>query len=73
VPRSEVAAPAAEVKAGWQQCGPETVGDFSAVAYFFGRDLQAARGVPVGLINSSVGGSPAESWMSRAALEANPE
>ena len=46
---------------------------FSAVAWFFGRDLRRALKVPVGLINSSVGGTPAEAWTSRAALEADPE
>jgi sialate O-acetylesterase len=42
------------------------------VGYYFGRDLQKALGVPVGLIHTSWGGSPAEVWMSRAVLESNP-
>ena len=44
---------------------------FSAVAYYFGRDLQKALGVPVGLIHSSVGGTAAERWTSKEALEAH--
>jgi len=48
----------------WQVCSPETVGGFSATAYFFGREIHKALGVPVGLINSSVGGTPVEAWMS---------
>ncbi|MCG6188518.1 sialate O-acetylesterase [Maribellus maritimus] len=47
----------------WKACSPETMKDFSAVAYFFGRQLQKEMGVPVGLINSSWGGTPAEAWM----------
>jgi sialate O-acetylesterase len=49
------------------------VPDFSAVAYFFGRDLQSKLGVPVGMIHTSYGGTPAEAWTSRAALEANAD
>jgi sialate O-acetylesterase len=54
-------------------CSPETVGGFSATAFFFGRDIHRALGVPVGLINSSVGGTPIESWISRRAQEQTPE
>jgi sialate O-acetylesterase len=56
----------------WQVCTPETVPMFSAVLYFFGRDLHKALNRPVGLIHTSWGGTPAESWTSRGALEANP-
>ena len=48
----------------WKICSPETVGDFSATLYFFGREIQASLGTPVGLINSSVGGTRIESWIS---------
>src|SRR5581483_1497273 len=58
---------------GWQESGPDSVKDFSAVAYFFGRDLQKALDVPVGMINTSWGGTVAEAWTSREALEANPD
>jgi sialate O-acetylesterase len=56
----------------WQVCSPETVPEVSTVGYFFGRDLHKTLNVPVGLIDSSVGGTPAESWTPRPALEADP-
>jgi sialate O-acetylesterase len=56
----------------WLECGPTTVPNFTAVGYFFGRDLQKARNVPVGLIQSAWGGTPAEAWTSKAVLESNP-
>lgn len=56
----------------WVVCTPETVPDFSAVAYFFGRELHKTLNVPVGMINTSWGGTPAESWTTRETLEANP-
>jgi len=46
----------------WQICSPKTVGMFSAAAYFFGRELHRELGVPIGLIHSSWGGTPAEAW-----------
>jgi sialate O-acetylesterase len=52
-----------DIKLAWKHCTPREAGNFSAVGYYFGRDLQKARGVPVGLIQSSWGGSPIESWM----------
>ncbi len=73
VPRAEVDAPLTDVKAGWKECSPETAAEFSAVGYYFGRDLQKARNMPVGLINNAVGGSPAESWTSAVALNADAE
>jgi sialate O-acetylesterase len=57
----------------WVVCDPATVGRFSATAYFFGRELHKALGVPVGLINSSVGGTPIESWISPEAQQRSPE
>jgi sialate O-acetylesterase len=72
-PRLEVDAPVTDVAAGWKECSPETVAGFSAVGYYFGRDLHKARNVPIGLINNAVGGSPAESWMSSGALKADAD
>ncbi len=46
----------------WEICSPDTVDRFSATAYFFGREIHKALQVPVGLINSSVGGTPIEAW-----------
>ncbi len=48
----------------WTVCSPETAAKFSAVAYFFGRDLQNKEHVPIGLIDSSWGGTPGASWIS---------
>lgn len=48
----------------WKICDPESAKTFSAVAYFFGRDLSAAENVPIGLIDASWGGTPAHSWIS---------
>jgi sialate O-acetylesterase len=73
VPRVRSEVPLDDVKASWQECNPQTVPDFSAVAYFFGRDLQQALKVPVGLIHTSWGGSPAEAWTTHATLQANPD
>ncbi len=63
---SDGAAPMAQAegKGAWVVCSPETVGGFSATAYFFGREIHQKLGVPVGLINSSVGGTPVEAWTS---------
>jgi sialate O-acetylesterase len=57
----------------WKECDSSTIPNFSAVAYFFGRDLQKDLNVPVGLIHTSWGGTVAEAWASRPTLEANPE
>jgi sialate O-acetylesterase len=66
-------APAATVATtGWQAATPQTVGAFSAVAYFFARDLHQKIGVPIGIVDVSWGGTPIESWMSPAALASSP-
>ena len=72
VPKLRADAPVDDVKASWKECNADAVRNFSAVAYYFGRDLQKARGVPVGLIHTSWGGSPAEVWISKDVLESNP-
>lgn len=56
----------------WYECSPETVPDFSAVAYHFGAHLRSKRNVPVGLIHTSWGGTPAQAWTSKEALDAEP-
>jgi sialate O-acetylesterase len=53
----------------WIACTPETMREFSAIAYFFGKRLQEVLDVPIGLINSSWGGTPAEAWMPAEAFE----
>ena len=62
-----------DCQGSWEVCTPESVGKCSATAYFFGRELHRALGVPVGLINSSVGGTPIESWISPEAQRKSPE
>jgi len=73
VPKVRALAPMDDVNSRWQKYGPDTVPGFSAVAYYFGRALQRDRGVPVGLIHTSWGGSPAEVWMSYDVLANDPE
>jgi len=73
VPRNAADVPQTDAPGTWQESTPETATKFSAVAWFFGRELRRALKVPVGLINSSVGGTPAEAWTSRPVLEADPE
>ena len=58
--------------AKWEVCDTTSVKGFSAVAYFFARDLYKKLKVPIGLLFSAVGGTPAENWTTRASLEANP-
>lgn len=57
----------------WVSCTPETVINFSAVGYFFGKEIQASQKVPVGLIASDWGGTPAEAWTTREGLSKHPE
>jgi sialate O-acetylesterase len=71
VPHLKANAPTNDVKAAWQECNSTTVLGFTAVGYYFGLDLQKARNVPVGLIETSWGGSPAEVWMRDGMLSDN--
>ncbi|MBP6603525.1 MAG: 9-O-acetylesterase, partial [Verrucomicrobiales bacterium] len=57
-----------DFKGQWDMCTPETVGQFSAVGYYFGRQLHETLGVPIGLIDNSWGGSAAEAWVARDVL-----
>ncbi len=57
---------------GWLAATPETVGSFTAVGYFFARDLVQKLEVPIGIVHSSWGGTPVESWMSPAAVASDP-
>lgn len=56
----------------WQLCTPQTIPNFSAVAYFFGRKLHQKLNIPIGLIHSSWGGTPAEAWTSMEMLRTLP-
>ncbi|GAB3529746.1 sialate O-acetylesterase [Pontibacter brevis] len=64
--------PQLDLKGEWVVSAPETMKHFSAVAYFFGRELHQELKVPVGLINSSWGGTPGEVWVSPETIAANP-
>lgn len=65
--------PQTDAKGSWTVCTPETVGNYSATLYFFGREIQSQLDVPVGLVNSSVGGTPIESWLPAEAQLRVPE
>jgi len=73
VPKKTSYTPVDDVTASWQPCSPETSPAFSAVGYFFGRDLRKALNVPVGLINSSWGGTYAQAWTSPEGMQTNEE
>jgi sialate O-acetylesterase len=64
--------PQPDAKGSWTVCSPESVGNFSATLYFFGRQLHRELAIPVGLINSSVGGTPIESWIAAEAQAKSP-
>ncbi len=65
VERNPRRTPQADCKGSWKLTTPEDVGPFSAAAYFFGRELHQKLGVPVGLINSSCGGTDIAAWNER--------
>lgn len=64
--------PLADVEGKWELSSPETVPKFSAVAYFFGRELRSKLNHPIGLIGSYWGGTPAQSWVSLSGLQKDP-
>ena len=72
VARQAAAAPMESVSGAWSACTPATVGRFTAVGYFFARELFTRLGTPVGIINSTWSGTPIEAWMSPVALAAFP-
>ena len=65
--------PQKEVRGEWKVCTPENAPAFSAVAYFFARDLHKEIEVPVGILTLAFGASTAEAWIDRASLAADPE
>jgi sialate O-acetylesterase len=72
VPRKPSPTPVEDVEAKWVVCSPESVKDFSAVLYYFGRQLHQDLKTPMGLIHTSWGGTPIASWVSGPTLTANP-
>jgi sialate O-acetylesterase len=73
VPHARLDVPTNDIGATWTECTPDTTPGFSAVAYYFARDLQKSLKVPIGIIESSWGGTPAEVWMKRDFLRSKPE
>jgi sialate O-acetylesterase len=61
--------PQEDCEGTWQACSPETIPGFSAVAYFYGRELHKKLKVPVGMIHTSWGGTPSESWTSKETVD----
>ena len=73
VPKRPAASPQDDAPGGqWRSCNSETLAPFSAVGYFFGRELHRELNVPIGLMNASWGGTAIETWTSREALLAEP-
>lgn len=73
VARKVAEEPQKDVEGRWEVCSPATVGDFSAVAYFFARELTQKTGLAIGLINTSWGGTPVESWTRKEILTADAD
>jgi sialate O-acetylesterase len=65
--------PQSDVTGTWQLSGPDSAKGFSAVAYYFGKEIAATENVPVGLLGSYVGGTPAQAWTSLDSLQADPD
>jgi sialate O-acetylesterase len=74
IPTSVSTSPKDDIaKTAWKICSPQTAPDFTAVGYFFAREIVKRLHVAVGLINSTWGGTMVETWISRGALEKSPE
>lgn len=70
--KATAATPQKSFEAKWSVCSPETVGSFSAVGYFFGRELYTSLKIPIGLISSNWGGTRIEPWTPPAGFRAVP-
>ncbi|MCK4966820.1 sialate O-acetylesterase, partial [bacterium] len=73
VPQVVADEPLDDCEGEWVECSPEVIGEFSAVAYFFGRSLYKAKNVPVGIIHTSWGWTKAESWTSKEFLQSSSD
>lgn len=74
ITKAVATAPSQDIRGGmWQVCSPETVGKFTAVGYYFARELTKDMRVPIGLIHTSWGGTQVESWTSAQSFEASSE
>ncbi len=72
VPHTRLDTPTNDIQGQWMEAAPSTVANISAVAYYFARDLYAKLHVPIGIIESDWGGTPAEAWMDFDYLRVNP-
>lgn len=72
VTRKGSATPLDDVTGTWEVSSPKTSGHFTAVGYFFARELQAKLKAPIGLIHSSWGGTPVETWIPESGMKSNP-
>lgn len=72
IPKRNTKEPVEDFQAEWTVCSPETVGSFTGVGYFFARELFQKLRVPVGIINSSYGGTPIEAWVSGKTFQSDP-
>lgn len=73
VERSTARLPQSHIDGKWIECSPETVGDVSAVGYYFGRELHQRLKRPIGLIQAALGGANCEAWTSHAALKSDED
>ena len=73
VPRNRIATPCEVVKSAWVVCSPQSAAGFTAVGFYFARKVQKETGVPIGLIDSSWGGTPIEPWIAPVGKEMVPE
>lgn len=74
VPKTVAATPLKDLTGGaWEICSPQTVANFTAVGYFFARDLYQQLNIPIGLINTSWGGTMVETWTSKEAFQNSEE
>ena len=71
VARKSTPEPQTDCEGAWVVCSPETVPSFSAVGYFFGREIHRSAEAPVGLISTNVGGTPSEAWTSDCTISTN--
>lgn len=69
--KSAADAPQIKGEGTWTTCDKETVGSFSAVAYFFGKKLNSELNIPIGLVSASWGGTPAETWVPKEVIESD--
>jgi len=73
VPKSTSTTPQDDVNARWVVCNPQDMLHFSTIGYFFGKQVNASTGFPVGLINSNWGGTPAEVWTPEEIITHDPD